>query len=46
LACIFFLLPTVLNHEKMDNSYIYNFFVVYFFLLFSDFFLKHKNEKK
>ena len=46
LACIFFLLPTVVNHEKMDNSYIYNFFVVYFFLLFSDFFLKHKNEKK
>ncbi len=46
LACIFFLLPTVLNHEKMDNSYIYNFFAIYFVILFSDIFLKHKNEKK
>lgn len=46
LACIFFLLPTVLKHEKMDNSYIYNFFAIYFVILFSDIFLKHKNEKK
>ena len=46
LACIFFLWGTILNHEKLDNSYIYNFFAIYFVFLFSYIFLKHKNEKK
>ena len=45
-ACIIFLLPVILNHEKSDNSYIYNFFLVYFFLLFSNIFLKRKNDNK
>ena len=46
IACIIFLLPSILNHEKTDNGYIYNFFGVYFFILFSDIFLKRKNHNK
>lgn len=46
LACIIFLLPSIFNHEKTDNSYVYNFFGVYFFILFSDIFLKRKNHNK
>ena len=46
LACVFFLLPAILSYEKPDNSYIYNFFIIYFFILFSDIFLKGKNNNK
>ena len=46
IACILFLLPAILEQDKSENSYIYNFFFVYFFILFSDIFLKHKNNNK
>ena len=46
LACIIFLLPVILSHEKSDNSYIFNFFIVYFFILFSNIFLKCKTTIK
>lgn len=45
-VCIIFLLPSILTHEKSENGYIYNFFGVYFFILFSDIFLKRKNHNK
>lgn len=46
LFCILFLLPTIFNHDKVDNSYIYNFFFIYFPFVFHDIYLKHKNIKK
>jgi len=46
LLCILFLFPTIFNHEKTDNSYIYNFFFIYFPVVFYDIFLKRKNIKK
>jgi len=46
LAGIIFLFPSILNQEKTENGYIYNFFGVYFFILFSDIFLKRKNHNK
>ena len=46
LTCIIFLLPSILNNEKANSSYIYSFFGVYFFILFSDIFLKRKNHNK
>lgn len=46
LACILFLIPFILNHEKTNICYIYNFFCIYFSMLFSDIFLKLKDAKK
>ena len=46
ISCIIFLFPAILSNDKSENSYIYNFFVVYFFILFSDIFLKRKNNNK
>jgi len=34
-ACVLFLLPTIIKYSNSDNSYIYNFFIIYFiYLLF------------
>ena len=44
--CIIFLLPTILTDGKSDNTYIYNFFIIYFIYLFSDIVLKQKNLNK
>ena len=44
--CIIFLLPTILTDGKSDNTYIYNFFIIYFIYLFSDIVFKHKNLNK
>jgi len=44
--CIIFLLPTILTYTKSDNTYIYNFFIVYFVYLFSDIVFKQKNRNK
>ena len=40
--CVIFLLPTILTYTKSDNTYIYNFFIVYFIYLFSDIVFKQK----
>ena len=42
LLCVVFLLPTILKYSKADNSYIYNFFIVYFIYLFHDMMFKGK----
>ena len=34
--CILFLLPVILEYNKQENIYIYNFFIIYFVYLFSD----------
>ena len=44
--CVIFLLPTILTYTKSDNTYIYNFFIVYFVYLFSDIVFKQKNRNK
>ena len=44
--CVLFLFPTILNYEKCDNIYVVNFFLVYFFMLFSDIFSKFKSTIK
>ena len=44
--CVIFLLPTILTYTKSDNTYIYNFFIIYFFYLFSDIVFKQKNRNK
>ena len=44
--CVIFLLPTILTHTKSDNTYIYNFFIVYFIYLFSDIVFKQKFSNK
>ena len=44
--CVIFLLPTILTYNKSDNTYIYNFFIIYFFYLFSDIVFKQKNRNK
>ena len=46
LACVFFLLPLILSAEKQIKSYIFNFFICYFFYLFNVFFLTRKNLNK
>ena len=46
IACIIFLLPIILNHEKPNNTYIYNFFICYFLYLFCDPILKSKKRNK
>ncbi len=46
VLCVLFLLPTILSYDKADNSYIYNFFIVYFLMLFSGILLIHKNDNK
>ena len=46
LLCIVFLLPTILKYSKLDNIYIYNFFIVYFIYLFHDIVFKGKNLNK
>ena len=45
LMCIIFLLPSIANFDNTNNGYIYNFFFVYFFMLFSEAYLKSKNKK-
>ena len=44
--CIIFLLPVILTDEILDKNYIYNFFIVYFLIIFHDLFLKGKKAKK
>ena len=44
--CVLFLLPKILNYSKNDNTYIYNFFIIYFIYLFSDIILKTKIKNK
>jgi len=44
--CVVFLFPTILNYEKSDSIYVINFFLVYFFMLFSGVVLKYKNTIK
>jgi len=44
--CVIFLLPTILTYTKSDNTYIYNFFIVYFIYLFSDIVFKQKFSNK
>ena len=46
LLCVVFLLPTILKYSKVDNSYIYNFFIIYFVYLFHDMIFKGKNRNK
>ena len=46
LLCIVFLLPTILEYSKLDNSYIYNFFIVYFIYLFYDIIFNSKKRNK
>ena len=40
--CVLFLLPKILNYSKNENTYIYNFFIIYFIYIFSDIILKTK----
>jgi hypothetical protein len=44
--CVIFLLPTILTYTKSDNTYIYNFFIIYFVYLFSDIIFKQRNTNK
>ncbi len=44
--CVLFLFPTILNYEKSDNIYVFNFFLVYFFMLFLGIFSKYKSTIK
>lgn len=46
LACIFFLSPVFFIEEKKSITYVYNFFICYFFYLFDAFFLPRKNINK
>ena len=46
LLCVVFLLPTILKYSNSDNSYIYNFFIIYFIYLFHDIIFKGKNLNK
>jgi len=50
IGCVVFLLPHILNHknptEMNPKTYIYNFFLVYFFFLFVDVFFKWKKQEK
>tara|TARA_B100000945_G_scaffold317243_1_gene319686 strand:+ start:145 stop:501 length:357 start_codon:yes stop_codon:yes gene_type:complete len=45
LLCILFLFTTLFMPQKAEATYIYNFFVIYFFILFLDIFLKWKALK-
>lgn len=44
--CCLFLLPIILNYQKSDNTYIYNFFICYFLYLFYDIIMQTKNQIK
>ena len=46
LMCLFFLFPIILNYQKSDNIYIYNFFLCYFFYLFYDLISQSKKQIK
>ena len=46
LMCLLFLIPIILNYQKSDNIYIYNFFICYFFYLFYDLILQSKKQIK
>ena len=46
LLCVVFLLPTILEYSKLDNSYIYNFFIAYFIYLFYDIIFNSKKLNK
>ena len=50
IGCVVFLLPHIFNHKKNGDlngdTYIYNFFLAYFSLLFFDVFLKWKKTRK
>ena len=41
-VCVVFLLPVVLNYSAQAKAHMLNFFLVYFFWIFSDIFLKQK----
>jgi len=46
MLCVVFLLPTILKYSKLDNIYIYNFFIAYFIYLFHDIIFKGKTVVK
>ena len=46
LLILVFLFPTILNYSISDKTYIYNFFIAYFFYLFTDIIFKLKNTNK
>ena len=46
LLCVVFLLPTILKYSKLDNIYIYNFFIVYLIYLFHDIIFNSKKRNK
>ena len=46
IGCLVFLFPHIVSHKATSDIYIYNFFLVYFSLLFFDVFLKWKKQTK
>ena len=44
-VCTVFLLPTIITYNKLDNTYIYNFFMTYFIYLFLEMRFALKNKK-
>lgn len=47
IACVFFLLPTILRNSTIGNIYIYNFLICYFlYLLFPHIFKKNLKKNK
>ena len=46
LLCVVFLLPIILKYSKSDNTYIYNFFIIYFVYLFFDIICKSQKINK
>ena len=46
LLCVVFLFPTILQYSKTNNSYIYNFVIIYFIYLFHDIIFKAKSFNK
>ncbi len=43
LLCVVFLTPTILKYSNSENTYIFNFFIVYFIYLFHD--IGYKSQK-
>ena len=46
ILCIIFLFLSFLQSKHAENTYIYNFFFIYFSILFHDIFLRFKNKNK
>tara|TARA_Y100000746_G_scaffold230750_1_gene242945 strand:- start:407 stop:772 length:366 start_codon:yes stop_codon:yes gene_type:complete len=44
--CVLFLNVMTTNFQNINNNYVYNFFFVYFFILFSGVYLKSKNKRE